>query len=383
VGECTVIVKVTRLCNLRCVYCHDWREGAGQTMPFPVLARLSAAVLRESGHDAVTFVWHGGEPSVLPRRWFERALLLQSHWQRPGQLIRNFMQTNGTRITDEWACFLRDFGFSVGVSIDGPAQLHDRRRVGRSGRGSFADVMRGIDTLRRHAVPFGVLMVVDEETLALGPDAVFDFMLEHGIRSYGFNAACPENQPDAAPGTPAEPYVSPGQMTAFLARLYDRWLAHGDPRIRIREIEGIRARLRDDSASPCQLRGNCLGDYFIIEPDGEVAHCDLFLGDPAYRLGNIRERTFADLRSGSAMAALVRQRAAELATMSRCPEFEVCNGWCPHETYLSRRHDPSHDAGCCGLQQLIRHIRSSPLPAEIPVRSRPVALTLTATRAAV
>jgi uncharacterized protein len=359
VGECSVIVKATRLCNLRCTYCHDWRAGPGQTMSFDVLARTVAAALRDPSHDRVTFLWHGGEPSVLPLDFFRRALVVQSRYARAGQAVRNVLQTNGTRLTDDWARFLRDSEFQVGISIDGPPELHDRRRVHRSGRGSSDEVLQGIATLRSHGVPFGVLVVVDDDVLALGPDAVFDFMLENGIRSYGFNAVCPDNHPDAPAGTPATPYTTPAQMGAFLAGLYDRWLRHGDPTIRIRELDGIRARVHGTEAVPCQLRGDCLGDYFIVEPDGEVAHCDLFLGDPAYRLGNVRDATFAMMRAGEAMAALRRKRAAELAAMAGCPEFGVCNGWCPHETYLSQRHDPMHRSGCCGLDGLIRHVREA------------------------
>jgi uncharacterized protein len=364
VGECSVVVKVTRLCNLRCSYCHDWRDGAGQTMTFGVLARVIAGVLGDPEHDAVSFIWHGGEPSMVGLQFFRRALVVQARFARSEQAVRNVLQTNGTRISAAWARFLRDYEFSVGISIDGPASLHDLRRVHRSGRGSFDEVLQGIRTLRDHGVPFGVLMVVDEAALELGPDAVFDFMLEHGISSYGFNAVCPDNQPHATPGTPAEPYVEPRAMGEFLAGIYDRWLTHGDRGIRIREIDGILARLRNDSASPCQLRGGCLGEYFIVEPDGDVAHCDLFLGDDSYRLGNVTTDTFSALRAGPAMTALRDQRRAELAAMAACPEFAVCNGWCPHETYLSRRHDPAHRPGCCGLDSLIGHIRATAPPPQ-------------------
>lgn len=377
-AECSLIVKATRLCNLRCTYCHDWRAGPGQTMRFDVLARMTAAALRDPSHDAVTFYWHGGEPSVLPLAYFQRALAVQARFAREGQQVRNVFQTNGTRISDALARFLSEYEFSAGISIDGPPRLHDRRRRYVSGRGSFDDVARGIQTLRDHGVPTGVLMVVDEATLEIGPQAIFDFFIEQGIKTFGFNAVCPENQPDAAPGAPAHPYVAPAVMTEFMAGIFDLWLAHGDRDVHIREIDAILSRLAGQPARQCQFQGNCMGSYFIIEPDGEVAHCGLFVGDPAYRLGNIRTDNFAALRAGPAMSALRRARQDELATTLACPEFGICNGWCPHQSYLSRRHDPSHRAECCGLDGLIRHIRRSappsrqpPVPLPVPVvRSR-------------
>src|SRR5438105_7905485 len=135
-GAITLIIKGTRLCNLRCAYCHDWRAERDQVMPFPVLARLMAAALTDPQHAAVDFIWHGGETTLLPTTFYEKALLVQSRFRRPGQLVGNTIQTNGTRLTPEWLRFLRDNQFGVGVSVDGPPQLHDRYRRYASGRPS-------------------------------------------------------------------------------------------------------------------------------------------------------------------------------------------------------------------------------------------------------
>jgi uncharacterized protein len=196
-----LIVKATRLCNLRCTYCHDWRSGPNQTMSFPVLANLTARALADPMHDTVEFMWHGGEPTVLPRAFYERAVYLQARLRRPGQVIHNTVQTNGTRIDDAWARFFRDFGFRVAVSLDGPPAVHDRYRRYVSGRSSFDDVRRGLKTLRENGIPLSVLMVIDRGAIELGPDAIFDFFVEEGITHYGLIAAKPTNQPSAAAGT--------------------------------------------------------------------------------------------------------------------------------------------------------------------------------------
>lgn len=354
-----LIIKATRLCNLRCAYCHDWRTGPGQTMPFEVLAAMTAKVLRDPEHRVVDFIWHGGETTVLKGTFYRKAMFLQSRLRRPDQVIINHLQTNATRLTDEWARFFQRNEFRIGISIDGPPELHDLRRLHVSGRGSFDDVLAGMHLLRRHGVPFEVLMVIDNATLDIGPERIFEFFVDLGVKRFGLNAVCPENQPDAVPGTPTEPYVPPRDTCEFLVALYDCWVAHGDQTIEIRELTGLRRRIMGAGAASCTLHGSCLGRFFIVEPNGDVAHCDLFLGDARYSFGNVLQHTFADFRTSANMAALKVGREQELAMMRSCPEFGVCNGWCPHERYLAVRHDPSYREGCCGLRPLIEHIRTS------------------------
>lgn len=362
-GYVALIVKATRLCNLRCAYCNDWRAGHDQIMSFPVLAAMTERVLADPAHRSVEFIWHGGEPTLLGQAFFERAIYTQAKLRRPGQTIANSLQTNATRIDDDWARFLKSNRFSVSVSLDGPALVHDQQRRDVAGRGSYDGVRRGIDILKRHGLPASVLMVVDRQTLALGPDFVFDFCLDQGLTSFGLLAAKPRNAPDAQPGERAEHYVTPGEMGRFLSRLFDRWIEHGDPTIRIREFGSLLKRLTGRPGTTCVLAGNCFGSYFLVEPDGEIAHCDLFSGDPAYTFGNIVTDSFATLRAGPAMQALRRQRHTALEAMQSCPNFAVCSGWCPHEQYTASRHDLDHTPGCCGLGGLIDHMRSRIAPA--------------------
>lgn len=356
-GHAGLIVKATRLCNLRCTYCHDWASGPGQTMRFPVLARMIQTALQATDHDSVDFIWHGGEPTVLPLDFYRKALYVESTFARPGQRVRNILQTNGTALTPEWARFLHTYEFGVGVSLDGPPEINDRYRRYATGRPSSDDVVGGIRLLQDHGVRFSVLMVVDEATLGIGPDRVFDYFLELGCEQFSLLSAKPVNQPDAPPGTRIEHYVDPTRITAFLTRMYDRWVEHGDERIQIRELAGIENRLRGLAPGLCTLAGNCLGKYYVVEANGDVAHCDLFVDDSRYTLGNVMTQDFAGMRSSLNLKVLKAGYADALAAMRSCPEFGVCQGWCPHERYLSVRHNPHHADGCCGLRHLIGHVR--------------------------
>lgn len=356
-GHLGLIVKATRHCNLRCAYCHDWRVGGDQRMAFPVMARMVAAALRDSQFTSVEFIWHGGEPTVLPISFYEKALYVQSRFRRPGQLVRNSLQTNGTRITPAWARFFARNRFTVSVSLDGPPPVHDRTRRYASGRGSYQDVARGMALLREHRIPFGVLMVIDDDALRLGADAIFDFFLDQGIDQYGLIPAEPANQPGAQPGTPTSHYVDPRRFTAFLIDMYDRWEEHGDPRILIRELDSLRVRIDGAESPMCTLAGACIGRYYAVEPNGDVAHCDRFVGDPHYTLGNVADHSFDQLSRSSGIAALVQEEETALDRLRSCPEFGVCNGGCPHDRYLARRHLPDHQADCCGLRELIGYVR--------------------------
>lgn len=327
-------------------------------MPLPVLARLVARTLEDGEHTSIDFIWHGGEPTVLPMTFYEKALYLQARLRRTDQQVQNILQTNGTRLTSEWVQFLKNYQFGVGVSLDGPALVHNQQRRFPSGGDSFTQVIDGIRRLQDRGLDFTLLMVIDQDTLGLGADCVFDFLLEQNIKRISCIAAKPVNVPKTLPGTPAQHYSSPKQMAGFLGRLFDRWLQHGDEEIEIRELRAIMNRLSGDPPYTCTLAGGCLGRYFLVEPQGQIAHCDLFLGDPSYTLGNVQQNSFAEIRDSPALLALRTKYNESIMRMRECSYFSVCNGWCPHERYLSIRHNPHHQENCCGLSDLIAHINS-------------------------
>jgi uncharacterized protein len=351
-----LIVKVTRLCNLRCTYCHDWRS-TGEIMSFSVLARMISSALQE--FDEVQFIWHGGETTVVPIEFYQKAVALQARFLRPGCRVRNDIQTNATRLDDKWATFFKEANFGVGVSVDGPRELHDRHRLDAGGQSSFDNVIRGIELLKRHQVPVSALMVVDEATLAIGPDRIFEFFLERGIPAFGCLDAKPKNQPDALRGTPASTYLGQERMTKFMTRLYDRWLEHGDRNILIQEFALIQSRIAGKGRRSCTMEGNCFGRFFIVEPNGEASHCDLFLGDPAYNFGNVLQLSFTEMAQSEKTARLKQANDHAVNVMrEHCPEFATCMGGCPHDRYISYRHNPAHSEKCCGKYSLISHIRS-------------------------
>ena len=352
----SLIVKPTRQCTLRCAYCQDRRARSKQVMSFPVMARMIARALAE--HDWVNFIWHGGEPTVLPISFYEKAFLVQARLRRPGQKVANSFQTNATKLTPAWACFFRANNIQVGISIDGPAHLHDSHRSYLSGKGSYKDVIKGLSLLKEHEVRFSGLVVVDEGTLEFGAERLLDFLAGQDIRSFGLLAAKPKNEPAAKAGTTAAHYIEPARMNAFLMNLYDAWLDRGDQDVKIRELETLKAQIKGMSARSCTLSGECWGHYYMIEPDGSVVGCDVFSGDPRYTLGNIMNDSFMEIANSAGLLQLKKEHRDATEAMRGCREFPVCKGWCPHERYVSIRHNKLHRDDCCGLRDLIAHIRN-------------------------
>lgn len=342
-GYLCAILKITRACNLRCTYCTDWREGAGATMPFSLQARAVQQSL-SAGASAVDFVLHGGEPLLLGARGLVRLLALQEHFAPPGVVVRTQLQTNGTVLPKNVRNLLRLFNLRVSVSLDGTRQIHDQGRRTKSGEGTWMSVMEGITALHEDGTLSGILVVVTPDTLTEDPATLWGALVDTGTPSICFLAERPP------PGQPSR--VSRADYVAFLIRM-EQQRAHSGHGIGIREVDGALRTLQGQQSGFCELAGNCVGHFVAIDPDGSVSHCDKYLGDPAYTLGNIVTQELQDVLNSRPLLQIKRYADAPLATVAECKWYSRCQGWCPHERYV----DPSWGTdGCCGLGPLYDHL---------------------------
>ncbi len=370
----SVVMKGTRLCNLRCTYCNYWREGPNQVMRFPVLARAIRDTLASPRTVNVEFVWHGGEPTLLPIAFYRKALWLQQRFRRPGQVIKNRIQTNATRIGDDWIAFWRRYRFIVGVSLDGPPEVHDRRRLDRRGRSTAAQVQAGLARLQAAGLDPRLYIVIDDAVIEAGPARVLDYLLEIGAQRVGLLNAVPAyTAPDAPPsGT----YLPWPRYLAFLTELFRLWWPRHVDRIVFRELADLAGQLAGRPPLVCNFAGDCFGNVFTIEPTGEISACDRYLDDPDYLFGNLLHTRLGDVE---ASARMTEMRAANQVAVERsraCPWFAVCHGGCPHDRGLGLRHVPGFPADCCGLAPLLTAmagvLRASgvpPAPAQPPLAS--------------
>jgi uncharacterized protein len=354
-GDCavlTVIMKATRLCNLRCTYCHSWRDGPNQTMTFPVLARSIRDALRDPSVRWVDFVWHGGEATLVPRTFYDRALWLQDRFRRPGQTVLNTVQTNGTRLTNEWLAFLREHDFGVGVSLDGPPEIHDTRRVDMGGRPTSARVRAGLKRLQAAGISqWGALMVVDDAICAAGAQRVLEYMVEIGIRRVALLNVLPENTPPGA--LPRGDYLPFPSFVEFLRELFHVWWPRYRDQIVVRELADLAGQLTGGAPQICVFAGECFGVYLTVEPTGEVSACDKYIDDGTYRFGHVLTSGLTGARLSERLAAVREENRRALERMGGCRWFGVCHGGCPHDRYTGERRLPGYDGRCCGLAPLL------------------------------
>src|ERR1700687_369022 len=182
-----LVVQPTPFCNLNCDYCYLPHRDSTRRISAGVLWRTFDQVLRSPiAREGFTVVWHAGEPMVLPILFYEEAFAVLNELNRAALRVDHSFQTNGTLVTPEWCDFIHRHRVKVGVSIDGPAFLHDERRKTRSGKGTHQKVMRGVGCLQDHGIDFHVITVLTSEALDHA-DALFDFYVEHHIRRVGFN----------------------------------------------------------------------------------------------------------------------------------------------------------------------------------------------------
>jgi uncharacterized protein len=350
-----VIMKGTRICNLRCTYCRSWAEGPNESMSFDVLAHAIHGALSAPGVESVDFIWHGGETTLRPTSFYRKALWLQERFRRSGQKLTNDLRTNGTRLTSEWLDFIKLFRFRIGVSLDGPPEVHDRRRLDIAGRPTSALVREGIGKLRAHGIEHSVFVVVDDDVLALGAERLLQYLLELGVGEVALLNVVPDGEPDRVlPGD----YLELRRYVDFLRELFALWWPQRAAGTSFREISDLIRRVQGQGGKFCVFDSNCMGTVLTIEPTGAIAVCDRFQGDADYRLGNVLDCRMADLPAAANLTRAHAAAGAGIERTSNCAWFDTCQGGCPHDRYV-RLHRGGTDDGCCGWAPLIEDIASS------------------------
>jgi uncharacterized protein len=361
-------------CNLACRYCYylekaELHPSTGvPRMPTGLLESYIAQHLEASDGPVTRFSWHGGEPTVLGLDYFREIVELQRRHRPPGRRVVNGIQTNGLLVDEAWARFFAAEGFSVGLSLDGPADVHDPYRVTRGGEPTHARVMQALERLQRHRVAHDILCTVHDLNVRQ-PLRVYRFFRQAGVRTIGF---LPVVEP--APAAPGEP----GGVTAhtvpadaygeFLCAIFDEWVARDTARVEVQAFEEVTRPARGLEHSLCILRETC-GDIPVVEHTGDVYACDHF-ADERHHVGNLRESRLAGLLVSP------RQRAFGLAKRDtlpgQCRECDVlnqCHGGCPKDRFV-RTEDGEDGLNylCPAFKRFYRH--SAPFAAQVAAERR-------------
>jgi len=271
-----------------------------------------------------TFAFQGGEPILAGLPFYQKLMELERKYNRKNLSVRNTIQTNGMTIDRAWAEFLADNGFLVGLSLDGPRDIHDLNRMDPGGGGSFARVMKTVDLFNRAKVEYNILSVVNAE-VARHADRVYTFFKKNDFRYLQF-IPCLDPLHEA-PGS-HEYSLTPSRYAHFLKTVFDRWyddFMRDDP-ISVRFFDNLAGMVLGQQPEVCGMSGECTCQ-FVIEADGGVYPCDFYVNDTWY-LGNVREASFDELRESVTAKVFVEGSRHIDPKCNQCRWWELCRGGC-------------------------------------------------------
>jgi uncharacterized protein len=385
------------ICNIDCSYCFYLEKEAlypgtrKWAMPQEILEpfiRQYIEQARAAGSPEVHFAWQGGEPTLLGVRFFQRIVEIQKKYAG-GATIQNGFQTNGTLLDDAWCEFLAANRFLVGLSIDGPRELHDYYRVDKQGKGTFDQVMRGLGFLRKHGVEFNTLTVVNRMN-SQRPLEVYRFLKQIGSNFMQFiplverraeqgtggdlvdvtiggqarrngRIEALADPPDPGGAGPGEAVVTDWSVEAetfgsFLCAIFDQWVRQDIGRYFVQLFDVALGQWMGLGSSLCVFRPEC-GSALAIEHNGDLYSCDHYVY-PQYRLGNLADRTLAEMANSAQQQKFGRDKLALLPKYCRdCDVRFACNGECPKHRFIRTPDgEPGLNYLCAAYKRFFHHV---------------------------
>jgi uncharacterized protein len=269
-----------------------------------------------------SFGWQGGEPTTMGLDFFKNATRLQKKFGASGKVVSNGLQTNGTLLDDDWCAHLAEYKFLVGLSIDGPKELHDANRVSVGGEGTYDLVMNGLEALKRHGVEHNVLTLVTSANMKR-PLEVYNHLKELGLNFHQY-IECVEFDDKGG----LQPYsVTSGGWGEFLCSIFDEWFENDAKTVSVRLFDSILTMMVDGYPNVCAMGGDCR-QYFLVEHNGDVYPCDFFML-PEWRLGNINTGEWSDFAGSKLYAAFGERKRLWNAKCAECEYLRFCAGCCP------------------------------------------------------
>ena len=381
-----MVKPVGSMCNLDCTYCYylHKEELLGQPrqprMSDEMLERHIRQYIEAQTGDAVVFSWQGGEPTILGLEFFRKVVELQARHRKAGQRIANDLQTNGILLDEEWASFLEQHRFLVGLSCDGPQRLHDLYRHTKGGTPTHDKVMAAARLLHKHGVPFNALCVVNRENAKFPLDVYRHLTRELGAKRIQLIACvepkvfrdvapqrwdpaqlpvvgAPQAKPGASDSVVTEWSVDADDWGAFLCKVRDDWHARDVGKVFVDLFETAVAQSLGLPSQRCITAEFC-GKALAVEHDGDVFSCDHYVY-PEYRLGNLRDKHWGEMAYSDRQQAFGFAKRDTLPQYCRdCEHLKLCWGECPKNRLV---RTPSGEAGlnylCPGLKRFYAHIQ--------------------------
>jgi uncharacterized protein len=371
------------ICNLDCEYCFFLsKEMLYPGGRFRMAEDLQETYVRQlleahAGAPEVVVAWQGGEPTLMGLDFFRRSIELERRFAQPGQQVLNTMQTNGTLLDDEWGQFLKENDFLVGISIDGPRDMHDAYRVDKGGKPTYDRVIRGLDVLKRHEVDWNVLTTIHAVNGDHGSE-VYRFLRDELGAAYIqyipiIERATPETLEIAdagwGSGVHGRPLytqdgslvthrsVTPEQYGRFMIEVFEDWVRHDIGTVYVQMFDTALANWYGEAGGMCVHAETC-GEQLALEHNGDLYSCDHYV-EPDYLLGNIGDRTLLELVALPAQRKFGQDKRDSLTQF--CLDCDVrfaCNGGCPKDRFATSPYgEPGQHYLCPGYKELFQHMR--------------------------
>jgi uncharacterized protein len=359
-------------CNLNCTYCYYleksklYRGSSNHKMSDELLERFVKQYIQVQEVPVIQFVWQGGEPTLMGLDFYKKAVELQKKYAN-GKKIENSFQTNGTLINDEWCHFFKQNNFLIGISIDGPEKIHNLHRIFNTGKPSFADVMKGIDFLRKHKVDFNTLTVVHRHNSRF-PIDIYRFLKEIGSTYLQFIPIIERKRtnssdtglnlmlPQELDGEVTDWSVIPEDYAYFLIKIFNEWVRKDVGKYFVLQFDATLANWVGESSGICVFSETC-GDAVVLEHNGDVYSCDHFVY-PVYKLGNINEKTFFGLMKSEEQFQFSRKKLYSLPQQCLSCEYRfACHGECPKHRFINTTDgEPGLNYLCPAYKKFFAHV---------------------------
>lgn len=312
-------------CNLRCKYCFYLEKeeyfGPKHLMSTSVLEKMISSFLALD-MPQYSFGWQGGEPTMMGLDFFKKVVEFQQKFGRNGANVSNGLQTNGTMLDDAWCRHLAAYNFLVGISIDGPAEIHDQNRLTPRGEGSHDLVMKGLEALKRNNVEYNVLTLVSSANIK-HPLKIYNYLKDLGVLYHQY-IECVEFDKN---GKLNEFSAQPELWGEFLCKIFDEWYDHDTRTISVRLFDSILTKMVDNYANACPFDIDCR-QYLVVENNGNVYPCDFYVL-PEYKLGNIMENTWEEMLDSPIYEAFGTRKRQWNEKCATCKFLHLCCGCCP------------------------------------------------------
>jgi uncharacterized protein len=393
------------LCNLDCKYCFYLEKeklfpsNEKFQMSDEVLDAYIRQYIEQQNSPEVNFAWQGGEPTLLGVNFFRKVVDLQRKYSN-GKRIGNALQTNGTLLNDEWCEFLVQNQFLVGLSIDGPPKLHDTYRVDKKGAPTYEKVALGLKMLKKHAVEFNTLTVVNRAN-SKKPLEVYRFLKQIGsgfiqfiplverladaeAAKLGLDLAMPPRVDEEGARLPVTDWsVEPEQYGIFLTTIFDEWVKQDVGKVFVQLFDVALSNWMGLGAGLCVFSENC-GTALAMEHNGDVYSCDHYVY-PRYRLGNLLNQDLVAMVSSPAQREFGQAKSKTLPEYCRSCEVRfACHGECPKHrflrtpdgepglNYLCRAYKRFFNHVDPAMKQMALHLRAGRMAAEVMKPWRPL-----------